>query len=486
MFKTIKAKLTIIILMILLVVFGIQLASNYLFAETYYVNRKSKIMQEAYDNIRSAAIQNNDSIVDIMGNYEDYNNLQFVIDNKDLECIYNSKQYSFDDDKNKYKIKANFDFKAKIHLFTQDAKPILKEKKNSRDILILYGIIERGDDDFYILIRTPLQAIKEDMYETNIFILYVSGFALVLGAMFVYFFAKKTAAPIEEIDRIALNVTNLDFSGRASESTSNDEVGRLARNINRMADKLEDTIIDLKTANDELEKDVEYKTKIDEKRKEFVANVSHELKTPLAVLNGYAEILNNNMTGIDKEYYHNVILDEVQNMTKLVTTLLELSSMENGLNNMELVDTNITELVSHVLYSNDILFTDRNLDYSLDADEHFYVLANKVYLERAITNYITNAIKYSEQDHVILVTIRRIKKNIVVTVFNEGNHILPNEMNQIWDRFYRADKARTRDDSKSIGMGLYFVSAIMNGHHGKYGVRNVDKGVEFWLSLEEI
>lgn len=486
MFKTIKARLTAITLFILLIVFILQIATNFLFAETYYINRKSRIMQQAYNSLGQASYESDDKVIDIMSWYEDNSNLQFVIANSDFECIYNSKQYSFNQDKNKYKIRANFDFKEKHHLFTIDAKPLLKEKKNSKDILILYGILERGNNDFYILIRTPLQAIQEDMYETNQFILYVSAFALVLGGIIVYFFAKKIAKPIEEIDRIAQNVTNLDFSSRANESLVGDEIGRLAKNINIMADKLESTIFKLKFVNEELEKDIKYKTKIDSMRKEFVANVSHELKTPLSVLSGYTEILKDNVEGIDKDYYYNVILDEINNMSNLVTTLLEITSIENNLSVMKFEDINLTELVSTILYTNDILFTQKQINYSFKSDEHYYVSGNRLYLERAILNYLTNAIKYTENNHSIRVRIERNHKNIVITIFNEGTSIDTNDLTRIWERFYRGDKARTRDTEHNLGIGLYFVRTIMDAHNGKYGVRNIDNGVEFWLSLEEL
>jgi signal transduction histidine kinase len=486
MFKTIKVRLTVITLFILFVVFIIQLAANFLFAETYYINRKNKIMARAYQSVQNASKQGDDQILEIMSRYEDNSNLQFVLANQDLECIYNSKQYSFDQDKNKYKIKANFDFKEKIHLFSKDAKPILKEKKNNKDILILYGIIERGDSSFYVLIRTPLQAIKEDMYETNFFIIYVSGFALIMGTIVVYFFAKRTAKPIEEIDRIALNVTNLNFSTRASENFTKDEVGRLAKNINIMADKLESTIFKLKFLNEELETEIEYKNNVDKIRKEFVANVSHELKTPLSVLSGYAELLKDNINGIDQDFYYNVIYDEVQNMSNLVTSLLEITSIENGISEMVFEDINLTELVSNILYSNDILFTQKQLNYNFISDEHYYVSGNRLYLERAILNYLTNAIKYTEKNHSISVRIERNNKNIVLTIFNEGTSIDTEDLNRIWDRFYRTDKARTRDTEHNLGIGLYFVRTIMDAHNGKYGVRNIENGVEFWLSLEEI
>ena len=486
MFKTMKSRLTAIILLILFCVFTIQFMANYLFAETYYIRQKSEIMNESYSTIRAATRESEDNIIDIMSTYEYNNNLQFTLANSNFKIIYSSKQYSFNTKKNKKGIKSSFNFKANLNLFSKDATPILKEKKSSRDILLLYGIIELNGEDHYLVIRTPVQAIRDDMNNTNMFILYVSAIALIIGTVFVYFVAKKTAKPIEEMDRVANHISSLDFSIRVTELPTKDEIGRLSKSINQMADKLEENISQLQIANEKLEKENENITRIDNQRKEFITNLSHELKTPLAVLGGYTEMLKDNSNGIDKEYYYDVILDEVNNMTRLVTNLLDLSSMENGLasNDFEILD--MTEIVSNVISRNDILFQNKDLNYTLETKEHYSVLGNKLYLERAFTNYITNAVKYTKEGHSIDIKVTSSNEDVVVTVFNETKPIATNELTCIWDQFYRLDKARTRNENGSMGIGLYFVKTIMNAHRGKYGVRNVDGGVEFWLSLKRI
>lgn len=486
MFKTMKSRLTAIILFILFCVFTIQLLANYLFAETYYINQKRIVMDNAYRTIREATGENEDNIIDIMSTYEYHNNLQFTLANSKLNIVYSSKQYSFNNKKNKKEVKSSFNFKRNLDLFSSDATPILKERKSSRDILILYGIIELNGQNHYLVMRTPIQAVRDDMNNTNMFILYVSAIALIIGTVFVYLFAKKTAEPIEEIELVANHISNFNFSIRARELNTKDEIGRLSKSINRMADKLEENISQLQAVNEKLEEENEYKTRIDNQRKEFIANLSHELKTPLAVLGGYTEMLKDNQNVIDKEYYYDVILDEVSNMSNLVANLLDLSSMENGLWVNEFEEVDITEIVRHVISKNNILFQNKDLNYTLDIKEHYNVLGDSLYLERAFTNYITNAIKYTNEGKSIVIKITGKNEEVEVTVFNEGSSIPASELDCIWDQFYRLDKARTRDDNHSMGIGLNFVRSIINAHHGKYGVRNVKGGVEFWFSLKII
>lgn len=484
MFKSMKSKLTVIILFILFCVFTIQFLANYLFAEIYYTNQKRIVMDNAYRSIREATDENEDNIINIMSTYEYHNNLQFTLANSKFKIVYSSKQYSFNNKKNKKEIRSSFNFKKNVSLFSTDAEPLLKERKSSRDILILYGIIEMNGQNHYLIIRTPIQAVRDDMNNTNMFILYVSIIALIIGTAFVYLFAKKTAEPIEEIELVANHISNLNFSLRARELNTKDEIGKLSISINRMADKLEENINQLQTANEKLEEENEYKTKIDNLRKEFVTNLSHELKTPLAVLGGYTEMLKDNQNVIDTEYYYDVILDEVNHMSNLVTNLLDLSSMENGLWVNENEEVDITELVRNVISKNDILFQNKNLNYTLDITDHYNVLGDSLYLERAFANYITNAIKYTDEGRSINIKVTNNKDEVVVTVYNEGSHIPENELEFIFDQFYRLDKARTRDENHSIGIGLNIVRTIINAHHGKYGVRNVNGGVEFWFSLK--
>jgi signal transduction histidine kinase len=296
--------------------------------------------------------------------------------------------------------------------------------------------------------------------------------------------AKQLAKPIEEINKVAINVSNLDFSIRAKEVRRKDELGSLAVNINIMADRLKGNIDYLKEANRKLELDNELMNQVDEQRKEFIANISHELKTPLAILSGYAELLNNDVPGIDKTFYFETILDETHKMDILIQSLLNLSNMENRLNDLKLVNIDIYEFAERIFRKNEILIQNNGQISSFVGQPCGSVIADPLYLEEAITNYISNAITYTEKDKLIQMSVKRSEEEVVISVFNEGGRISEEHLEKIWNSFYREDKSRTRTEQNNIGLGLYIVRSIMNAHHGKCGVENKANGVEFWISLK--
>lgn len=478
MFRSIKTKITVMVFVILLAMFTVQIACNMLFAEDFYLNTKSKTISKAFKELNRVKQKNDKKLVDIINEYEDSYNLQFIMANSNLVCIYNSKQYSFSNKSNKYKIRPGFGFKKNISLFSRNAKPVVKAINSSNEKLVLYGIIERGNEDYYIVIQNHIKSIEQDMKETNQLIFYISLIALCVGGIAAYIFAKKTATPIQEIEQVARNVAKLDFSLKANENLPHDEIGQLASSINTMSDELESSIKGLVEEN-------QYKARIDQMRKEFIANVSHELKTPLAILTGYAELLNNNIQGIDKEFYYSVILDETSKMSNLVNHLLNLSKIENGLENLHLETTNISETISRLIDKNQILFQHKDLTCVYRGQENCYAKADSIYLELAVSNYISNAISHTKEGGNIEVSVKKTedKENIRISVWNQGAPIAQEDIEQIWDSFYRGDKSRTRTTETHIGLGLYIVKNIISEHQGKYGVTNKDNGVEFFIQL---
>lgn len=483
MFKSIKTKLTVSILSILLIVFTIQMAANFMFAERYYINKEMKIIEKVYEKISHSAVSNSDkSIIEVVQENK-VNNLQFLVANEQLKCIYNSKKSAYTKNESST-IKSNFNFKKKIHLFHKDAKPVLIDKSNNnKDRIQLYGIIERKDTCYYIVIRVSFEGIQEDMRDMNMFILYIASFALVAGGLLVYSIAKKVAKPIEEINQVSIHVSNLDFSHKASEDMSQDEINSLAKNINSMSNKLEESINELTEANKKLEKDNQYMLQVDEIRKEFIANISHELKTPLAVLTGYAEMLYNDVDGIDKNFYYKTILDETIKMNILINKMMSLTSMENQLEKIDFEEINLSRFILCIVQKCEVLFQKKHIKVECDFTKKCQVRGDRFYLEQVIMNYINNAIQHTEEGKQIIIKVYKKEEKSIVSIYNEGKNIDPRDLDKIWDNFYRADKARTRTDNNNIGLGLYLVRTIMNAHHGHYGVNNLPKGVEFWISL---
>ena len=279
-------------------------------------------------------------------------------------------------------------------------------------------------------------------------------------------------------------MSDLDFDARY-QSWAGNEIDVLGDNFNKMSRKLESTISELKSANNKLQKDIEDKIKIDEMRKEFLDNVSHELKTPIALIQGYAEGLNENISDDpeSREFYCEVIMDEASKMNKLVKNLLTLNQLESGKDAPVMERFDIVSLIRGVLGSMNIMIEQKEATVIFEETEPVYVWADEFKIEEVVTNYTSNALNHLDGERKVEIRVIRESDCVKVTVFNTGTPIPEEDIPNLWNKFYKVDKARTREYGGS-GIGLSIVKAIIESMNQKYGVCNYDNGVEFWFTLD--
>lgn len=252
-----------------------------------------------------------------------------------------------------------------------------------------------------------------------------------------------------------------------------------------MSCALESTISELKSANNELKQDIEKKTEIDEMRKEFLSNVSHELKTPLALIQGYAEGLQAciNDDAQSRDFYCEVIMDEADKMNQMVKKLLTLNQLEFGNEVVPMERFNLTELIHGIINSSSILLEQNDISVTFDESEPMDAWGDEFKVEEVVTNYLSNAIHHAEFDKKIRIWYTRKDSVVRVSVFNTGKQIPEEDLDNVWIKFYKVDKARTREYGGS-GIGLSIVKAIMESFHRECGVLNHEDGVEFWFELD--
>ena len=241
--------------------------------------------------------------------------------------------------------------------------------------------------------------LQESVALSNRFI-YVLGFAaIILGGIAIIVITERFTKPIEELNDIANEMAKLNFKRKYRINDSEDEIDELGKSINILSDKLEETIKQLKNSNIELEKDIETKSKIDEMRKQFISDVSHELKTPIALIQGYAEGLVENVTTDEesRKFYTEVILDEANKMDKLVKRLLELMKLEYEDRKFNDDKFDIVELINSVVKNSKVVLEEQKIKVDFAEENPIYVYADDFYIEQVITNYFTNAIKNVEE-----------------------------------------------------------------------------------------
>lgn len=359
----------------------------------------------------------------------------------------------------------------------------LMDPKTKTEYMEMVGWLD-GGEVFYM--RTPLENIRESVEIANRFLLYVGIGGVLVSSIVIWMVSKKVTEPILELAAISERMTRLDFEAKYR-GKSKDEVALLGENINKLSAALEETIRELKTVNNELEKDLEKRNRTDEMRKEFLSNVSHELKTPLALIQGYAEGLKEGISEDEesRNYYCDVIVDEAGKMNNLVKRLLTLNELEfgNDVVNMERFD--LVALIGNYIQSAQILTRQQGISVRMDRYEPIYVWADEFKVEEVFMNYFSNALNYCEGEKIIDIRLTQADNKVRVTLFNTGKQIPEESMKHIWEKFYKVDKARTREYGGS-GVGLSIVKAIMEAFHQSYGVQNFENGVAFWFELETV
>ena len=477
---------------------------NSFFLEQYYINDKVKILQDAYEQLNDCAVEQaleGRNIIDDLPSFYSKDGEQTEV-SRMLRVM--NEQYNTTvvliDSLNDRTFPTFWDNRLLSDLVRQyilgrsmpDTEAIISEenykiekrydKHNNGYYLQNWGFFD--DNRTIFIMSMPIASIHESVALSNRFMIYVGSAALVLGAVFMYFAGKRITSPILSLAALSERMSELDFDARYT-ADSQDEIGVLGRSMNTLSEKLKETIGALKTANNELQQDIEEKIRIDEARRDFIANVSHELKTPIALIQGYAEGLTEGMAEDpeSRDYYCEVIMDEAGKMNKMVKQLLTLTALEFGNDKPVIEQFDLTGLIHGVLSSASILLQQKEAEVEFEPSGPVMVWADEFKTEQVLRNYISNAIHHVEGERIIEIKVEETGEKAHISVFNTGKSIPQEDVERIWDKFYKVDKAHSREYGGN-GIGLSIVKAIMESFHQKFGVENYDNGVAFWFELD--
>ena len=487
--SSVKVKLFLSLSITVLLIILFMILVNNFALEQFYLYKKQITLKTVYESIneyykkqnRDDDIQTELEKLSIKNNFDilikDNNGINLYTTNKNFSTVIGSINDILDKANDGQEIESNDNFKIKQQ----------RDTKNGLSYMMLSGKLENG---YFLYIRIPLNSIKDSVSISNNFLLMMAGFTILIASIMVTIVSRKFTEPILELNNIAKKMSNLDFSQKYQVTNAKDEINDLGRSINTMSDKLERTIKQLRSSNSELERDIEEKSKIDEMRKTFISDVSHELKTPIALIQGYSEGLLENVNSDEesRKFYAEVILDETNKMDKLVKQLLELMKLEYGKREFNNKEFDIVELEKEVIRKTNVMIEEKHAEIKFDETKDISVFADDFYIEQVLTNYLTNAIKnvkemYGEKYIKISNEILEEENKVCIKVFNTGENISEENLNRIWNRFYKADESRHREDG-GTGIGLAFVKAIMGNYDNKYGVKNLENGVEFYFELD--
>ncbi len=480
--RSVKRQMITVFLGLLVSLIAVLFIINVRFLEPYYIGNKKTQFIEMYHMLNQAvekgSLDNTDKSGELIFLAEK-SNISFLV--QDSSGVFYTNVHDQEQLKNQllgYRL--NQAQKTGKVLESTDHYQITQSWSpwNQTDYVEMWGSL---DDGSQFLLRSPLEGIKESAKISNRFLLSIGSVLILVGIISVWFFSKRLTDPILELALLSDRMADLDFEAKYT-SGGCDEIGELGANFNRMSEKLESTICELKCANNRLKEDIEQKEKLEKMRNEFLGN---ELKTPIALIQGYAEGLKEGVNDDpkDREFYCDVIMDEAAKMNQMVRNLLTLNQLEFGDEDIVFERFDLTELIRGILQSMEILAEQEGIRVIFRQEQRVYVWADEFKVEQVVRNYVSNAFHHVDKEKVVEVRIRTEENKARVTVFNTGAPIAEEDVGHIWEKFYKADKAHTREYGGN-GIGLSIVKAIMESFHQKYGVNNYDNGVEFWFELD--
>ena len=499
---SLRVKITLIILLLIsILLLSIGILNN--FGLTwYYQNEKVSEIHEAYlklDNEVKKLSQDgqtiigesedsesvvNESVSNIVLDYSNKHNITIaLVDSMTNKAIYSSqREGDMFLDRIQEGFIGNKNIKKKDILYKSDNYTIILHNTPQNSSFI-EGFGYCSDNQTIVIMSTPVAGLKESVNISNKFLIYVAVIGFFITVIITFLITKMITSPILQLAEISNKMGKLDFTARYMGNRS-DEIQTLGQNMNYMSDRLKKAISKLQEANEVLKEDIKRKEAIDEMRKDFIANVSHELKTPIALIQGYAEGLNEGLCEDEesRKYYTEVIMDESEKMNKMVKQLLTLSSLESGNSILHKENFNMTSLTEGVLSSISILIGEKNVEVDFDTSKDIFLYADEFKIEEVVTNYISNAIHHVNDNGTIKIDVSEDERNVYFSVYNTGNQIPEKDLPNVWEKFFKVDKAHSRSYGGS-GIGLSIVKAIVEAHGGAVKVVNKSDGVEFGFKI---
>lgn len=350
------------------------------------------------------------------------------------------------------------------------------EQNDIKYKLFIDPVTDKNGVRNYIFSMASLQPVDEAVQMVKDYFVYIIAFVLILTLLASFYYSLKIARPLLKINNITRKIANLDFSERI-EYYSKDEIGDLSQNINFLSNTLHSHIKQLRL-------DIEKEKQLENTRKEFISGVSHELKTPLSIMKSCISILKDGVASHKKDYYFEAMEKEVDKMDLLIVDMLELAKYESGTYKMKMEPFFIDKIIDYLCNQLSMEIEKKQLTVHKDIDS-IEVYANQHRIEQVITNFLTNAIRYTpENEHIYISTIEE-NERVKVCVENKGANIPNGQLDKVWDRFYRGDTSRQRSEG-STGLGLAITKNILELHGMLYGVINTSDGVLFYFYLKKI
>ena len=438
-----------------------------LFADDYYYARKKSLIHEAYDQLKETDILSLDMNNKTISQYED-ERLTFIICNSSFERVYVTKMEKKPIDA---QTRIANDIIANLRSFKYKY-----QSKETANRIAGYGKILQDDEEYYAYIYENKDATKIFFTYYRWFFFVVGIFVLVAGILISLYISRRITRPIVKIEKAASKAVSSGYNLNIETKQEFREVDSLANSINQMLEQIRTQMTDLQ---DELST----QTQAEEERRVFINNVSHELKTPLAIISSQIEMINMIDDEEKRKEYIKSITEETDKMTEMINDMIVMYATKSNEKEFAIEKCDVADLVCSTFGSYEDLIEERGIELKQEYDDNCEAMVNTRYLSQAVSNYISNAIKHCDKEGVITAKVKNGIDTIRIEIGNNGEHVPDDVKDKIWDMFYSKD-VRPRDHKlKSSGIGLSIVKSVMEVHNGDYGFDNIDGGVVFWMEI---
>jgi len=442
------------------------------FAEDYYLAQKKKAILYAFETLSQMELQELQDEGSILPLEEE--NFTIIICNEQLEAVYYSKTFPTQNT-----IKVHFEDKLEFYTTTPS---VLHNSEKRFQPLQLFGIIPHDEEKFYVYIYESTRSLHNTILYTSQILQKLFLFLLVSGFLFTFSLANWIIRPVLEIQNAAKKLANNDFSVRLPIRHPKNELSQLAMDINQMSDKLQRDMNELSNYNYLLLRQNRNMAEFEDMRKKLVSTFTHELKTPLAIISSQLELMQYEYDADKKDYYYSSIMEEIDKMSKMISTILRNSKLENQLSQIELRWLNLSELLFELLPKYQNWLSSKKLHFTSSIEDDCVAYIDRTQIEQVLNNYLMNAVRHTKAGRTVRILLKSEEEFIYLSVYNDGPRLPVKELDRIWTGFYQSGNSPSNHGTE-FGLGLYIVKDIMRQHGGSCGVQNQKNGVEFWIRL---
>ena len=484
--QSIKTKLSLAIVGTILIMIFMIIVAILIWYEGFYLSRQQDLLTSGHSEI-NWNVSSEEELMQQIFLMENRDSLNFLILDKDENIRYSTSKLfaSGQSYYAAYRMPQNFSFQ-KSNLKNNMGAYIIIETINefsNTENIHLVSSFKIGDNFYYVIIEKVIANVRTDIVGIILFLVIC---ILPMGLVSSIVASKVSGfliSPILELTRISDEIAHFNFDIPIDVMT-NDEIGVLASNVQILSNELKSKFDELERQNQMLEDSIKEKDKHAKIQREFISNVSHELKTPITLILGYSEALKMDIDEATKKEYMEIIIAESHKMNNLISDMLDISRLQSGDKQLVKETFDFSKLVNKMIKKHQIIFEKNNIDLSTNVAENCIISGDVSKLELVLSNFFVNANRYVDENKKIKISLVDNGDHYLFKIFNTSPKLKPEDLKKIWGSFYKVDKAHSREKG-GTGIGLYLVKIILELHNFDYGVANTHNGVEFHIKIQK-